>query len=62
VDVGNTLGSDIKICVERTKVGLATYVHIYVQVDFNKGSLDKMILKKDNYKWIETLDFENTIF
>ena len=33
------------------KVGLDTYVHIYVEVDLSRWLPDKMILKWETYKW-----------
>ena len=44
------------------KVGLDTYVHIYVEVDLSRWLPDKMILKWETYKWAQILDYEYTYF
>jgi hypothetical protein len=44
MDIGNTLGSCIKIEVEKSVVGLSMHAHIFVDIDLNKGLMNKMIL------------------
>jgi hypothetical protein len=42
------LDSYIKTDFERAEAGLCTYTHICVEIDLNKGLLDKMILRQEN--------------
>jgi len=48
--------------IKRTLRGLFTYARICVDIDLRKGLPDRMLLKHGNFKWIQSLDYENTSF
>lgn len=48
--------------VEITKVALATYAHIFIEVDLSKILEDKRTLKWENYRGTQILDYETTTF
>jgi hypothetical protein len=59
-DIANYLGSFLKCDFERTQWRLFTYAHIYVEIDLSNGLPNIMLLKRENFKWIQSLDYENT--
>ena len=41
---------------------MATYVHIYIEVDLSEGLPKKITLNWNSTSWIQQLDYENTNF
>ena len=61
-EIGNTLGKFVAVDGERLQKGMATYVHICVEVDLSKGLPENIILKWNSNSWVQHLDYENTAF
>jgi hypothetical protein len=59
--LGTLWESYIKTDIDRDTLGLSTYAHICVEIDLSKGLLNKLILKWENFRWTQVLDYENTI-
>ena len=62
VDIDNNLGRHIKTNLEKAQVGLTTYACICMEVDLNKSLPEKMILKWNDDKWVQLLDYQNATF
>lgn len=60
--MGNLIGHFIKIDIERLSKRILTFVRICVEVDLNKGSSNKILLKWRVNVLTQLLDYEKTTF
>ena len=61
-DIGNALGQFININMHKLAKGIITFARICVEVDFNKGLPDKILLNWRGAIYSQALDYENTTF
>ena len=52
----------IKVDIKMLEKGIATVVHICVEVDLTRSLLDKLHLHWNNLAFTQSLDYENAIF
>ena len=62
VDIGNALGWFINVNTHKLAKGIVTFARICVEVDFNKGLPDKILLNWGGAIYSQALDYENTAF
>lgn len=61
--IGNSLGKFIKNHLERISKGLATFSHIYIELDLSKGFPDKIYIEWGGPKpQLHLIDYEHTTF
>ena len=61
VDIGNALGRFIKINTHKLAKGIVTFARICVEVDFNKGLPDKILLNWGGAIYSQALDYEHSL-
>ncbi len=57
--IGNTLGHFVKIDKEILANKFISFICIFMELDSNKGLLDKISLEWDGKEYLQTLDYEN---
>ena len=50
-DIQNTTRKHLKIDLQWVRLGLFTFIQIFVEIDVNEGLSNKMILEKENSQW-----------
>lgn len=60
--IGNTLGKILKTDGDKLTKGIFTFSIICVEVDLSQGLLESITLNFNNTQWVQSLDYENTMF